>query len=239
MRKTGPKTMLQTELATSDNNTRTRVSNPSTNPAKSRSTRNKVQTSNADYLKGDEYSIIPSDTSNISDWEWIAGGFPCRDMIRERIIPDKISQQESSIPSLDPQGNIRTEILDGKASTLDSPDSPISIIPSGQSSKKLHPTKHLLSGSGTIISELRIYGRKRNKSVNFPSYEIVDSSEDNIASQELWSEEITTIGNKFKLRRSSRNLGTPQFYDERLYIDIIENKNQPGSAQNPIMLDRF
>ena len=57
--------------------------------------------------------IILSDTSDISNWEWNAGGFLCRDMIRESIILDNCSQQEPTIPSLDPQtnqGNIKSEI---------------------------------------------------------------------------------------------------------------------------------
>ena len=110
MRKTGPKTRLQTELANSDSNTRTRMANPSIKRAKSRSTRNKVQTSNAGYLAGDESIKVRSETSDISDWEWIAGSFPCRDKIRGRIISDNFSQQEPCTPCLDSQitqGNIK------------------------------------------------------------------------------------------------------------------------------------
>ena len=34
--------------------------------------------------------LIPSDISDTSEWEWewIAGGFPCRDIARERFISD-------------------------------------------------------------------------------------------------------------------------------------------------------
>ena len=59
--------------------------------------------------------FIPSDTSDISDWEWIADGFPCRDMIRERLISDNHIFHEPSTSSLDPQTpqvNIKSEILD-------------------------------------------------------------------------------------------------------------------------------
>ena len=48
----------------------------------------------------------------------------------------------------------------------------------------------------------------------------------------------TNSGNEFKLRRSSRKIGAPQFYGKRLNIDIIDVKDdQPGSALNPISLD--
>ena len=74
--------------------------------------------------------------SDISDWDWTAGGFPCRDMIRECIISNNCSQQKPTIPSLDPQttqGNITSEILNNQPSTSDPFDCPISIIPGGQS----------------------------------------------------------------------------------------------------------
>ena len=92
--------------------------------------------------------IIPSDTSDISDWEWIAGGFPCRDMIRERINSDNCSHQEPPIPSLDPQtnqSNIKSEILDNQPSTSDLLDCSISIISAGQSSTQHHQTTHFPS----------------------------------------------------------------------------------------------
>ena len=34
--------------------------------------------------------FIPFDTSDIRDWEWIAGGFPCGDVVRDRIISDTL-----------------------------------------------------------------------------------------------------------------------------------------------------
>ena len=85
-RKICPTTRRQIELATSDNNTRTRVSNQSAKLNKIKQIQNKISTSNTVYLAGDESMFIPSDTSDISDWEWIAGGFPCRYMIRKRLI---------------------------------------------------------------------------------------------------------------------------------------------------------
>ena len=77
-----------------------------------------------------------------------------------------------------------------------------------------------------------------DKSVNFPIFEIVDSSDDNATNRETQPEEITITGNDFKLGRSIRNVGPPQFYGKNLYIDVIdETDNQPESAQNPISLD--
>ena len=101
-RKLGPKTRRQIELATPVN-TRSRETNQSAKPYKSRRTRNKALTSNTGYLAGDESMFIPSDTSEISDWEWIAGSFPCREKIRERLISDNLIFNEQSTSSLDPQ----------------------------------------------------------------------------------------------------------------------------------------
>ena len=75
-RKIGPKTRQLTDSATSDNNTRTRVSNHSNKATKNRPTRNKASTSNAGYLAGDESMFIPSDISNISDWNGSRVVFP-------------------------------------------------------------------------------------------------------------------------------------------------------------------
>ena len=90
------------------------MTNQSAEPYKPRQTRNKASTSNTEYLAGDDSMFIPSDTSDISDWEWIAGGFSCRDMIRERLISDNhIFFNEQSTSSLDPQtyqANIKSEI---------------------------------------------------------------------------------------------------------------------------------
>ena len=92
--------------------------------------------------------FIPSDTSDISHWEWIAGGFPCRDMIKERLISDNHIFHEPSTSSLDPQtpqANIKSEILDEQPQTVDPLECPI-IVPAGdnttmpQSANKLPST---------------------------------------------------------------------------------------------------
>ena len=148
------------------------MSNPSTKPAKSRPTRNNVQTSNAGYLACDDPMIIPSDTSVISDWEWTAGGFPCRDVISERIISDNIIQQEPSIPSLDPLDPLDSLNNSGQHKNWDlrwpifnfgSAGFPISIIPEGRSSKQPHSTTHLSSDSKTKLPEYPSDLREKTK----------------------------------------------------------------------------
>ena len=77
-----------------------------------------------------------------------------------------------------------------------------------------------------------------DKSVDFPIYEIVDSSDDIATTQGTRLEKISTTGNEFKLRRTSRNVGPPHFDGKRFYVDIIDDRdNQIGSALNPISLD--
>ena len=188
--------------------------------------------------------FIPSDTSDSSDFEWIAGGFPCRDMIRERLISDNLTSHEPTILPLDfqtSQANIKSEILDDQPQTSDPLGCPISIIPAGQSTTTSQPDNHLTPVSMTKPSDNPTETRKeveRDKSVDFPIFEVFDTSDDNATTQETQPEETTTTGNDFKLRRSSRNVVPPQFYGKSLYIDIIdETDNQPGSAQNPISLD--
>ena len=66
----------------------------------------------------------------------------------------------------------------------------------------------------------------------------MDFSDDNATIKDSQPKETTITGNDFKLRCSSRNVGPPQFYGKRLYIDIIdENDNQPSSSKNCIYLD--
>ena len=75
-----------------------------------------------------------NDTSDISDWEWIAGGFPCRDMISERLISDDRTFREPTTSPIDrqtPQTNIISEISDEQPQTVDPSKCPISIVPGG------------------------------------------------------------------------------------------------------------
>ena len=74
--------------------------------------------------------------------------------------------------------------------------------------------------------------------IDFPIFEIENSSYENVIFKESHPKETAITGTDFKLGRSSRNVGPPQFYGKRLYIDILdENDNQPGSSKKPIPLD--
>ena len=80
--------------------------------------------------------FLLSDTSDISDWKWIAGGFPCRDMIRECLISDNHTSHQPTSSSLDSQltqANTKSEILDEQPQTSDPLECPISIIPAEHS----------------------------------------------------------------------------------------------------------
>ena len=242
--KTGSKTRRQLELATFDNNKRTRVTNQPAKSYKFRQTRNKASTSNTGYLAGDESMFIPSDTSDISDWEWIAGGFPCRDMITERLISDNHTFHEPTTSPLDPQtpqANIKSEILDEQSQTVDPLECPISIVPAGPSTTMPESANKLFPSVTTETSNAHTDKRKKvegDNSVDCTIFEIADSSDDNATTKDIQLKETTITGNDFNLRRSSRNVGPPQFYGKRLHIDIIdENDNQPGSTKNPKPLD--
>ena len=83
-----PRTRHQLESGSSDNNTWTRVSRPSSKSTRRPPLRPKKTTTPPGYLASNKSMIIRSDISDTSDWEWIAGNFPCRDVARERFISD-------------------------------------------------------------------------------------------------------------------------------------------------------
>ena len=240
-RKPGPKTGRHTESLTPVT-TRSRGIKQPTKLNKSKLNRNKASTSNTGYLAGDESMFIPSDTSDISDLEWIAGGFPCREMIRKRFILDNHIFNDEPTPSLDPQTyqtNIKSEILDEQLQSTDTAECPISIKPAPQTTS--HPPGELYTATTTEGPKTPLDSTKEPEGENpveFPVYEIEDSSDEITITEERHLKENTITGNDFKLRRSSRNIGPPQFYGKRFYIDIIDEiENQPGSANNPISLD--
>ena len=68
-RKQPPKTRNQTELGSSDNNTRTRVSKSSSKSARRQPPRSRKTTILPGYLASDASMIIPSENSDITDWE--------------------------------------------------------------------------------------------------------------------------------------------------------------------------
>ena len=193
-----------TKSATSDNNTRTRVSNQSNKATKNRSTRNKATTSYAGYLAGDESMFIPSDTSDISDCEWIAGGFPFMDVIRERLISDIFTSHEPNIPSLDTQTsqtNIKSGILDDPPETPAPLDCPISITPAGQSTTTSQHHNPITLDLTIKPSDTPAETRRKvegDKSVDFPIFEIVESSDENATVRETQPKETINTGNDFK-----------------------------------------
>ena len=61
--------------------------------------------------------MISADIADICGWEWIAGGFLPRDLIKERNFLDNIRQEERYIPCPDPKitrNNIKIDILEGQ-----------------------------------------------------------------------------------------------------------------------------
>ena len=155
--------------------------------------------------------FILSDTSDISDWEWIAGGFPCREMIRKRFISDNHIFNEEPTPSLGPQIyqiNIKSEILDEQLQSTDTAECPISIKPAPQTTS--HPpgepsTATTTEGPNTPVDSTK--EPEGENPVEFPVFQIKNSSEEITISKERHPQEITITGNDFKLRRSSRNVG--------------------------------
>ena len=163
-------------------------------------------------------------------------------MIRKRFISDNLIFNEEPTPSLGPQTyqtNIKSEILDEQLQSTDTAECPISIKPAP------HTTSHPPGESSTATttegpttpsdSKKALEGENP---VEFPVFEIEESSNESATSEERHPKENTITGNEFKLRRSSQNFGHPQFYGKRYYIDIIDKfENQPGSANNHITLD--
>ena len=158
--------------------------------------------------------FIPSDTSDISDWEWIAGGFPCREMIRKRFISDNDNFKKEPTSSLDPktyQTNIKPEILDEQSQPSDTAECPISIKPALQTTSHSpdEPSTATTTEPPNIPSDWTkpLVGEKP---VDFPVFEIEDSSDEIGTSEDRHPKEINTTD---------------------------ELENQPGSAINPISLD--
>ena len=240
-RKPGPKTGRHTKSLTPVT-TRSRGIKQPIKLNKSKRNRNKASNLNTGYLAGDESMFIPSDTSDISDWEWIAGGFPCREMIRKRFFSDNHIFNEEPTPSLDPQTyqtNIKSEILDEQLQSTDTAECPISIKPAPQTTS--HPPGEPYTATTTEGPNTPLDLTKKLEGENlveFPVFEIEDSSDEITITEERHPKENTITGNDFKLRGSCRNVRPPQFYGKRFYIDFVDEiENQPGSTNNPISLD--
>ena len=57
--------------------------------------------------------FIPLDTSDISDWEWIAGDFLCRDVARDQNVSDSLNVIKHDNITASPRNtndNIKVEI---------------------------------------------------------------------------------------------------------------------------------
>ena len=128
-------------------------------------------------------------------------------MIRERINSDIFREPEPNIPTLDShiaRDTIETEIFDGQTSSSDSLECRISVIPAGGSRTQLPPTTQSIT-----TTEARQPGSPPDKqetsqkdaSRAFPICDIIDSSDENTATQESCNYNNVT-GNEFKLRRS-------------------------------------
>ena len=64
------------------------MSGTSSKPVRRQTRRSKKSSTPPGYLASDESMLFPSDISDTSEWEWIGGGFLCRDLSRERFISD-------------------------------------------------------------------------------------------------------------------------------------------------------
>ena len=122
---------------------------------------------------------------------------------------------------------------------MDSAECPISIKPAAQTTSHSPSKPSTTATSEGPNAPLDTTKESEGENpVEFPIFEIEDSSDENTNTEERHPKETIITGNDFKLRRSSRNVEPLQFYGKRLYIDIIDEKeNQPGSAKNPIPLD--
>ena len=100
--------------------------------------------------------IISSDTSDISDWEWIAGGFPYRDVVREQIISDSINNlkhDDNTNNSRETNHNSKVEILEGDLhDELLSTQCPISIIPAESTNETQCPIS-IFPAESTIATQ--------------------------------------------------------------------------------------
>ena len=150
--------------------------------------------------------FIPSDTSDISDWEWITGGFPCREMIRERFISDKFNFNEEPTSSLDPQTyqtKIKSEILDKQPQSMDPAECPISIKLAAQTTSHSRSKLSTTATSEGLNAPLDTTKETEGENpVEFPIFEIEDSSDENAITEERHPKETIITGNDFKLRHS-------------------------------------
>ena len=225
--------------------TKTRVSKPSSKATRRQPPRSKKITTPPGYFASDESMLIPSDISDTSDWEWITGGFPCRDVARERFIFDsmKTSNQENTRSFCEPNDNIKVEILKDITNPEDDQQTqcPKSIIPAETQPAPQGRESSTSAEAATIAKVLDSQNSltvpmEEDATTNFPVYEIVDSADETTPATGLQ----TNPGNVSPIiHRSSRNVGPPKFYGKRFLIDVVDlPQATSGSASNPIILDQ-
>ena len=242
------RTSRQVEQDPSDNLTRTRVSGSSYKPSRRQTRRSKKSSTPPGYLASDESMLIPSDISDASEWEWIAGGFPCRDAARERFISDSLTPHFSN--RNDPNSGltnpeIKSEILEddtdlNREQLIDqSYECPISVIPARRTLSTTEQ-RTATQGEDELTTKQRDLQDECNPTdfdsiTDFPVYEINDSTDE--CTPPL---NPANIPGKIPptIRRSSRNVGPPKFYGQRYFIDAVEiSQETSGSAADPIVIE--
>ena len=247
-RKPTRRTARQLNPTTSDNLTRTYVSGSSHKHTRRQTHHAKKSTTPPGYFALDESMIIPSDISDTSEWEWIAGGFPCRDVARERLISD-LNTPHVSIKNNHNYAITRPEIKSEVLENYIDPNSeqpreqpyecPISIIPAGRT-PSTEEQKTVTQGGDNDNSEHQngqdeCNPTDNNSVTDFPVYEINDSSDECtvLTDPTTKSGKITPT-----VRRSGRNVGPPKFYGKRYFIDAVDNiQETSGSATDPIVIE--
>ena len=238
----------QLDPTSSDNLTRTRISGSSSIPTRRQTRRSKKSPTHPGYLASDESMLIFSDISDTSEWEWIAGGFPCRDVARERFISDSLTPHisignnfNSTITNLE----IKSEILENDSFPISeqpmdqSYECPISIVPASRTSNSADQRTANQGGENDTIGEnyLQVEHNptETDSNTDFPVYEISDSTDECTISN---SPAIIPGKIPATIRRSSRNVGPPKFYGQRYFIDAVESVQEAsGSAAEPIVLE--
>ena len=129
--------------------------------------------------------IIPSDISDTSDCEWIAGGFPCRDVARERFISDSfknLNRDENTLNPHETNNNIKVGIREDNLISDDETSTKclISIVPAETNTTSQCPisttpaessaTAQLLDTKNNSTSPM-----EEKATMDFPVYEILDS----------------------------------------------------------------
>ena len=193
--------------------------------------------------------LIPSDVSDTSEWDWIAGGFPCRDVARERFISDS---RTTHIPNgIGPNfsvtnNDIKSEVLEDNTAQYgaqfgdQTSECPISIIPANRTSSALEQNTTQQVAEETIIKPRELQDDRNPTDsgtvTDFSVYEIIDSTDDCTSSHDSTNKPGKVPPT---IRRSSKNVGPPKFYGQRYFIDAVDRSQETsGSAANPIVIEK-